>query len=1223
MTIKGSGGGGGCFPSGVKVLTPCGETPIELIQIGDEVLSFNFDGIVEISTVTNIFVHESLPTIIVKYWGGELRTTTNHWVLNQYNSFVEVGTLTELDAIVDQLGHLRPVLEIVPDSAEPVYNLHVSKNHTFIADGIRVHNGGLGLRTPIIGSGGGGGGKGGGGSSRTPIESADSLRSQQYANIVDLISEGEIAGLVNGAQSIFFENTPLQNSNLSYNFSGVSYATRNGTQAQTYIPGFSQIESEQAVSVKITYGVPVVRQITNSDVNSARITIAIPTLSSTSVSTGDVTGTSVTMQIELQSNGGGYVVQNLNGSEVISGKASSRYQRSYEIQLTGSAPWDIRVSRLTADSTTQYLQNQTWWDSYTEVIDSKLTYPNSALVALSVDSSQFNSIPTRGYLMKGLKIRVPDNYNPITRAYTGVWLGSFQTVWSDNPAWVFYDLVTNSRYGLGEFVNPASVDIGTLYQIAQYCDELVPDGYGGVEPRYTCNLYLQSRDEAFHVLANIASIFAGMVYWSNGLITASIDKPATKIYQFTNGNVVDGVFEYSGSSQTSRHTVALVSWNDPNDKYTQKIEYVEDSEGIALWGVRETEVVSIGCTSRGQAHRMGKRILLTERYLTETVSFKTGLEASNVFPGALIGIQDNNRSGGRYAGRISAATINTITLDSSITLVVGETYAITVVLANGTIEERTVTNGAGAYTTLNVSPNFASVPETQSIWVLSSLSLNTQLFTVIGVKESDKTTWDITALQYNPSKFAAVDADAHFQPLDTSNITSATIDAPTNLTITEGLYRSSVSTVDGLMNVSWSAVTNSFLDHYVVSWRYTNGNWDILPDTRNTFIEVAPILPGTVEVGVYAVSIVGIKSATTFVTATLLGKTAPPADVTNFNIQNISQTTYLSWTPIADLDANYYEIRYSPDLIGASWASSSPLVTNITHPTAITAVASLTGTYFIKAFDTSGNESINATAITSNVYDINQYNVISNLVEQTTFAGTKTNVEVISGTLQLSGSMMNTWTSLASINYLRIGNSLASTGTYNFYNALDLGGVYTSRVSSTLKIYGSNLINVMSTWLTLVQANPLTGTSGSTWSAALQFRTTNDNPAGTPVWSAWTDFTIGEYTCRAYQFRIILNSFSAYVTPIVEKLEIGVDMPDRVDGTNDLVCGVTGTTVTYSPAFMVSPALAIAAQGLTTGDYYVITAKSSTGFTIQFFNSSNVAIVRTFDWVAKGYGYVI
>ncbi|MFM1788272.1 MAG: hypothetical protein RLZZ166_739, partial [Pseudomonadota bacterium] len=334
---------------------------------------------------------------------------------------------------------------------------------------------------------GAGGGKGGGGSARVAQEAPDSLRSKAYARVVDLVCEGEIEGLAAGLQSVYLDDTPIQNSDGSYNFTGVTLEARTGTQQQNYIPGFSSVENEVSVGVECKYDQPVVRSITDPDVDAVRIKVSIPTLTLQDTTNGDLNGTLVTYAIDLQSRGAGYV-QILQ--DTVSGKTSSRYQRSYYVPLSGTGPWDVRLRRITADSTQTSLQNKTFLESYTEVIESKLRYPNSALMALRVDASQFTSIPRRSYDLKLLRVRIPSNYFPETRSYAGVWDGSFKVAWTDNPAWCFYDLVTNTRYGLGNYILESQVDKWALYRVAKYCDELVPNGLGGYEPRFTCNLYL-------------------------------------------------------------------------------------------------------------------------------------------------------------------------------------------------------------------------------------------------------------------------------------------------------------------------------------------------------------------------------------------------------------------------------------------------------------------------------------------------------------------------------------------------------------------------------------------------------------------------------------------------------------------------------------------------------------------------------------------------------------
>ena len=403
----------------------------------------------------------------------------------------------------------------------------------------------------IIGAGGGG--KGGGGSARVAQEAPDSLRSKAYARVVDLVCEGEIEGLAAGLQSVYLDDTPIKNPDGSYNFTGVTLETRPGTQQQSYIPGFSSVENEVAVGVECKANQPVVRTINDLDVDAVRIKVSIPTLTLQDTTNGDLNGTSVSYAIDVQARGAGYV-QIL--ADTVSGKTTSRYQRSYYIPLTGTGPWDVRLRRITADSTQTSLQNKTFLESYTEVIESKLRYPNSALMALRVDASQFTSIPRRSYDLKLLRVRIPSNYFSETRSYAGVWDGTFKVAWTDNPAWCFYDLVTSTRYGLGSFIPESQVDKWALYRVARYCDELVPNGLGGYEPRFTCNLYLQSREQAYKVVQDMASIFRGMAYWSGGAITVTQDAPQDPVYQFTAANVIGGEFAYQGSSAKATRSSA-------------------------------------------------------------------------------------------------------------------------------------------------------------------------------------------------------------------------------------------------------------------------------------------------------------------------------------------------------------------------------------------------------------------------------------------------------------------------------------------------------------------------------------------------------------------------------------------------------------------------------------------------------------------------------------------
>lgn len=805
--------------------------------------------------------------------------------------------------------------------------------------------------TLIIGAGGGG--KGGGGAGHTPTESPDSLRSRAYAQVLDLLSEGEIEGLVDGAKSIYFNGTALQNADGSYNFNNVYWSTRAGTQAQSYIQGSPGVESELAVAGEVKFGVPLTRSITNSNVNAVRVTVSVPQLSFQNPSNGDLGGTAVDIQVQVQTAGGGYVTQI---SDTISGKASSKYQRSYRIGLTGAGPWDVRVVRVTADSTAANLQNKTWWDSYTEIIDARLRYPNSALVGLRVDASQFQSIPTRAYDVKLLRVRVPSNYNATTRTYTGSWNGTFSIAWTDNPAWCFYDLVTSSRYGLGAYLNAAQVDKWALYTIAKYCDELVPNGFGGVEPRFTCNLYLQTREEAYKVVRDLASSFRAMAYWSSGALTCTQDAPADPVALYTQANVVGGTFTYAGASARARHTVALVTWNDPEDFYRQKVEYTEDATAIARFGVVPTEVVAVGCTSRGQAARLGRWILYAERYESETVSFSTGIEGAVARPGDIIKVADASRAGKRMGGRVKSATLTTVTLDANPDLGAAS-WTLFVQLTDGSVVSRAVSSAAGVVMTL--ASALPSTPAPQSAWVLSASTLEAQTFRVIAVTERDGGVVEITALRHNASKYAAVETGLKLETRTYTNL-SPVPGTPTGLTLTESLYKYQAE-VRAMVTASWQPVSGA--TSYRVMWRKDGGNFSDTITTLNDF-EIRDITPGLINVRVISIGPTAKPSATyAETTITAYGKTAPPADVTGFTTAldaNIGVT--LVWNKVADLDVDVYEVRS-----GASWAAGA-VVGQVKGTTLkIGVVAGATATWWIKALDTSGSYSTNAVSATATI----------------------------------------------------------------------------------------------------------------------------------------------------------------------------------------------------------------------------------------------------------------
>ncbi|CAG9177785.1 host specificity protein J [Cupriavidus pampae] len=749
-----------------------------------------------------------------------------------------------------------------------------------------------------------GGGKDGGGGS-TPVESPDSLHSIAYARVLDLVSEGEISGLVNGLQSVLLDGTPILNPDGSQNFMNVSLAHRTGTQDQDYIPGFPSVENEQAVGVTLTTANPWVHAINNSQLSAVRIRLAVPALSKANTSNGDIGGYRIDYAIDLSTDGSSYVTV---VSAAFDGKTTNEYARSHRVDLPPAAQgWSVRVRRLTPNANSQTIADTTIIQSITDVIDGKLRYPNSAIVGLQIDARQFNNIPSRAFDMRGRIIRVPSNYDPLTRNYAGVWDGTFKMAWTDCPAWIFYDLALHPRYGLGDRVNAAMVDKWSLYQIAQYCDEFVEDGRGGMEPRFTCNCYLQSRADAYKVLQDLASVFRGMSYWASGNVVAACDMPSDPVYTFTAANVIDGKFSYQGSGLKARKTVALVSWNDPADAYRAKVEYVSDDEGIALYGVRQTEATAFGCTSQGQAQRMGRWILLTSRLETEVVSFSVGLDATLAAPGAVIRVADPTRAGRRLGGRIRSAAGRTVVLDKADQVAAGNT--LTVILPTGEAQTRTIQTVVGD--TVTMTADWTAVPEPESVWAVESSELKTQLFRILSITEKEGITRDVAALRHEPGKYGFIDSGTRIEPRPVTVIPPSVQPPPAEVLIGSfSVIAQGIASTT--MTISWPAVASAVA--YEVEWRRDNSEWVRAGRTGSLSIEVPNIYAGTYLARVRAINAIDVPSIPAYSVETVLaGKTSPPPVVTSLVATGLVFAIRLDWGFPNDgpLDVERTEIWYS------------------------------------------------------------------------------------------------------------------------------------------------------------------------------------------------------------------------------------------------------------------------------------------------------------------------
>ena len=598
-------------------------------------------------------------------------------------------------------------------------------------------------------------GKGGGGG-HTPVEAKETSRSKQLVKIIDVISDGEVEGLADGMKSVYFDNTPVQNKDGSYNFNNVQLEGRVGGQVQDVIAGFNTSEKEVSVGTQVRKNLPITRTVTDSKVSRLRLTIGVQSLFSQNEN-GDTGGTTVELVITIGSQS--YPVS-------ISGKYSSQYLQQHTFDNLPQVPFTVKVERVTEDSKSQRLQNNTVWSSYTEIIDTEFTYPNTALIGVKFDSEYFSNIPTRTYDLLGLRVKVPSNYDARTRKYTGMWDGTFKVDWTDNPAWILYDVVTSKRYGLGNRLGDFGADKWALYQVSQYCDQLVPDGFGGQEPRFTCNAWLTEQRSAYDVINDICSIFRAMPVWNGQQLTVVMDRHYDPVWTYTNANVEKGEFNYTFSAKKARHNAIQVEYADKDNGYEKAIEYVSDDESIRRNGLNVKKITAFGCTSRGQAHRTGLWLLQTEKLETKTVSFTVGAEGLMHVPGDIIKVADTYYAGTNVGGRVLSVNGKKVTLDREIS-VNGNSY-FSYINAQAKHQDIKIVSAKGAEVTLDQEP---AGLEAYGVWSLSTQQVTSQLFKAISVKEETKGKYTITALQHEPQKEAIVDNGAKFEPKATSILT--------------------------------------------------------------------------------------------------------------------------------------------------------------------------------------------------------------------------------------------------------------------------------------------------------------------------------------------------------------------------------------------------------------------------------------------------------------------
>jgi predicted phage tail protein len=1134
----------------------------------------------------------------------------------------------------------------------------------------------------VVGAGGGGGKGGGGGSRSTPTESDDTLQSTQFANVLDLISEGEIGGLDDGNKSIFLDDTPVQAADGTNNFEGFTVVTRVGTQAQTHLAGpFNATERETAVGVEATNSSSVTRSITDTTVDRLRVTLTIPSLQVLE-DDGDIVGHSVRIKIQIQYNGGGY---NDVIDDTISGKNSNRYQRDYLVN-------DVRMVRVSADETSTKKASTTIFQSFTEIIDDKFRYPNSALVGLRFDSRQFNSIPTRKYLIRGIKVKIPSNATVDTTThlgrltYSGIWDGTFQAAtWTNDPAWCLYDLLISERYGAG--VPESTLDKYDFFAISQYCNELVDDGAGDVEPRFSLNMLINSRDEVYNVIQQMTAIFRGISYYGAGTLQLLQDKPSDPQYLLSPSNVVDGIFQYQGTSQKARHTVAVVAWQSYDTRGDIEYEYVEDHDAVAKYGIIKKDIKAIGCYSQGQAHRIGKWTLLSEQNLTETIQFSVAIDSGIILrPGMVVDIADPVRAGRRLSGRVKSATTTKIVTDHADGLVTALAAAnnpkLSVILPTGLVEQRNVPVGGitlvgGTETDsigridlendvdallledgdrflqqgttiadgaeIDVSSAFSEAPAAGSVFLFQNDEIQSQQFRVASVAESEDGIYSVSAVAYNSTIYDAVESDNELTNRDISNL-SLIPNAVDSISLDEFLYEEGSSVHVGA-SVSWNHDRVN-VSEFRVQYRIDNDNWQAV-ETSSPSVTLRTLRAGRLYVQIQAKNSLGKGSQITASNFQLSGKTAAPADVANFSMIPVNGQARLTWTQATDLDVRvggYVRLRHSPDLSGVTWPNSTSISEQISG-SATEAYADLKpGTYSAKFVDSGGRESLNAALIEFTKPDLESVEVVGALgsTEDPSFTGTKTNlvVDTVNNELEL-GTTGNELSALGDFDledgngllledgetYLLQGDDeLHQSGTYVFNggNAFELSDVFSLRLDSTLRArsffpYGERIDDEPD----IDAVTDFDGTAPNTCDVKLFIQTTQDDPSGSPTYTSLRRFNNAEFKARAFKIEAHFSTGGPQEQIAVDQLRVEAAMPRRSVTGSVTTSTSADVSVTYGTGnkFYVTPSVGVVMAAQNSGENYIISNSSATGFDVSVYDSvGGSRIAKAITWTATGYG---
>ena len=1106
-----------------------------------------------------------------------------------------------------------------------------------------------------------------------------SLESRQAINLIEVLSEGEIegfpsaAGLTKGTDAynkaalkdVYLGKTPVIKSSANpnnildsdFNFQRITFEPRFGTTNQTHLKGIKDIETEETVGVAVTNAQSVTRTITQSDIDAIRISVRFDALLNINSKDGKNLGDSVGIFIVITDNNG--VTQTFNESTNASlrvrGKSRTAYTTDYRINLKPNLvfPIQVTVGRADPDDSTTTRTNTFSWSSFTKLIDQQKTYPDIAHLFLRFDSQQFPSIPPRMFKIRGVKIAIPHNAQVDQTngrlIYTGTFNGTLTTTthWTSDPAWILFDLLTNTRYGLGDHITEAQLDKYAFYSASVYCSELVDDGQGGQEPRFSCNTVLQKREDAYQTIMALTSVMRGITFFSAGSLTLSQDRPTDASYLFNLSNVSSEGFVYSGSSLKTRSTVVSVSYFDMENQELN-FETVEHTAAKNKYGILQKKVTGFGCTSRNQARRLGRFILFEEHNSTETITFNTGLaEGVIVRPGQVIEVSDPVKAGKRRGGRIKSATTTTVTVDDTTQTDLDKTNSptLSVVLPNGTVETKNVVDIVGSVISINPSTPFSAAPNANSVWILQNTTLKTTQWRVVGVTENNDN-YTITGTSYISGKYAFIEDGT---PLPVRNITvlNELVDAPSNPIVQEEFFTEGTAARTKL-NISFNP--QPLASMYLLEVKYNNGNATIFRSKSNE-IEILDSLAGNYEFRLFSLNAALEPSANpqTF-SFNAVGKTAIPADVTGLTLEPIStKTVRLRWNLSTDIDVTHggrVYVRHSTKTDGTgTFSNATDLVQALPGNSTFADVPYLEGEYILKFQDDGGRFSAGETSVILDLPDT-QGSLLALTrredLDTPKFQGTKTNVAFDATTNALTLTGVGQFDSIAdfdAVTSLDDIGGVASSGTYEFGGAaatsfLDLGAVFSldlKRHFLTEAFFPSDLFDAISDIDARVDFDGSVATKVN--AEMLVAVTQNDPSTGSPTYSAFQTFANGTYKGRGFKFKVNMTSGDPDQDIRVSQLGYTASLQRRTEqSTTTITSGAGAKAVTFTNTFFTGtssiggvnsnlPSIAIQPVGsFASGDFFEVTNVSGTGFTVHFKNASNASISRDFTYQAVGFG---